>query len=163
MYFEKFPTFFYDFEIDSKKERVTYAITDITRNIRFRRDVLANITVFDSYIISNGETPEMLAEKFYGDPNYHWVIMLANQRYDYRADWLLDTNTLEKYVVEKYTNPYGIHHYEADNLVVSSDYPNAQPVTNFEYEDKINESKRVIKIVSPELLDVVLRNFDEMM
>ena len=151
------------FEIDSKKERVTYAITDITRNIRFRRDVLSNITVFDSYIISNGETPEMLAEKFYGDPNYHWVIMLANQRYDYRADWLLDTDTLEKYVVEKYTNPYGIHHYEANNLVVSSDYPNAQPVTNFEYEDKINESKRVIKIVSPELLDVVLRNFDEMM
>ena len=163
MYFEKFPTFWYDFETDPKKERVTYAITDITRNIRFRRDVLANITVFDSYIISNGETPEMLAEKFYGDPNYHWVIMLANQRYDYRADWLLDTDTLEKYVVEKYTNPYGIHHYEANNLVVSSDYPNAQPVTNFEYEDKINESKRVIKIVSPELLDVVLRNFDEMM
>ena len=36
-------------------------------------------------------------------------------------------------------------------------------ITNFEYEDKINESKRVIKIVAPELLDVVLRNFDEMM
>ena len=50
MYFEKFPTFFYDFEIDSKKERVTYAITDITRNIRFRRDVLSNITVFDSLL-----------------------------------------------------------------------------------------------------------------
>lgn len=162
MYFQKFPKFWYDFETDPKKERVTYAITDITRNIRFRRDVLANITVFDSYIISNGETPEMLAERFYGDPNLHWVIMLANQRFDYRSDWLLDTDTLDKYVADKYDDVWAIHHYEANNLIVSSDYPNAQPVTNYEYEDNINESKRVIKIIDPSLLDVVLRNFAEM-
>ena len=86
----------------------------------------------------------MLAEKFYGDPNYHWVIMLANQRYDYRNDWLLDTDTLERYVTAKYNDPWGIHHYEANNLIVSSNYPNAQPVTNYEYEVRKNDAKRSI-------------------
>jgi hypothetical protein len=162
MYFEKFPTFMYDFEITPGKERVTYAITDITRNIRFRRDVLANITVYDTYDVVSGETPEILAERFYGDPNLHWVVMLANQRYDYRNDWLMDTTALEKYIVEKYDDPYGIHHYESNNLIVSYDYPNAQPVTNWEYEDTINESKRTIKVVSPELLNIVLKNFEDL-
>lgn len=151
----------YDFEITPGKERVTYAITDITRNIRFRRDVLANITVYDTYDVVSGETPEILAERFYGDPNLHWVVMLANQRYDYRNDWLMDTPALEKYIVEKYDDPYAIHHYESNNLVVSFDYPNAQPVTNWEYEDGINESKRTIKVVSPELLNIVLKNFED--
>ena len=152
----------YDFEITPGKERVTYAITDITRNIRFRRDVLANISVYDTYNIVSGETPEILAERFYGDSNLHWVIMLANQRYDYRNDWLMDTPALEKYITEKYDDPYAIHHYEANNLIVSYDYPNAQPVTNWEYEDSINESKRTIKVVSPELLNIVLKNFEDL-
>lgn len=151
----------YDFEITPGKERVTYAITDITRNIRFRRDVLANISVYDTYNVVSGETPEILAERFYGDSNLHWVIMLANQRYDYRNDWLMDTPALEKYITEKYNDPYAIHHYEANNLIVSYDYPNAQPVTNWEYEDNVNESKRTIKVVSPELLNIVLKNFED--
>ena len=30
----------------------------------------------------DGETPEIVAEKVYGNAEYHWIIMLANDIYD---------------------------------------------------------------------------------
>lgn len=165
MYFEDFPSFLYDFEI-TLGNRTTYSITDITRNIRFRRDILANITVYDTYDVLDGETPEIVADKIYGDANLHWVIMLANERFDYRSDWVMTYPTLQNYVSRKYGNDhmYDIHHYETTaGLIVSSDYPMAVAITNMEYEDAVNESKRTIKIVAPELLNIVLKNFKEMM
>lgn len=165
MYFEDFPSFLYDFEL-TPGNRTTYSITDITRNIRFRRDILANITVYDTYDVLDGETPEIVADKIYGDANLHWVLMLANERFDYRSDWVMTAPTLEQYVIRKYGNDhiYDIHHYETTNgLIVSSDYPSAVAITNMEYEDAVNESKRTIKIIAPELLNIVLKNFKEMM
>lgn len=102
MYFEKFPQILYDFEING--DRQVKLITDVTRNIRFRRDVLANVTVFDEYDIVDGETPEIIAEKLYGNPEYHWIIMLANERFDYRSDFPVDQNVLNEVIVSKY-NP----------------------------------------------------------
>jgi hypothetical protein len=44
MYFEEFPNFLYDFDVNGKRKAML--MTDITRNVRFRRDILSNITVF---------------------------------------------------------------------------------------------------------------------
>ena len=82
MYFNKFPSILYDFDIGSKTSVIQ--VKDITRNIRFRRDVLANITIYDEYDVLDGETPEIIAEKVYGNPQYHWIVMLINDVYDYR-------------------------------------------------------------------------------
>lgn len=88
MYFKEFPEFLYDFRY-TPNETKTAIVKDITRNVRFRKEVLENITVFDEYDIVDGETPEIIAEKVYGNPEYHWIIMLANQRYDYLTDFPL--------------------------------------------------------------------------
>jgi hypothetical protein len=102
MYFKEFPKFLYDFKYGNTTK--TSVITDITRNIRFRKEVLENVTLFDEYDIVDGETPEIIAEKIYGDPEYHWIIMLANQKYDYISDFPLDYTSLIKWVAKKY-NP----------------------------------------------------------
>ena len=52
MYFKNFPKFLYDYDI--KGERRAFVVTDITRNVRFRRDVLANISVYDEYDVKIG-------------------------------------------------------------------------------------------------------------
>jgi hypothetical protein len=95
MYFKEFPRFLYDFKKpDGTTE--TQIVRDITRNVRFRKEILENITLFDEYDVMDGETPEIIAEKVYGNPKYHWVIMLANQRYDYINDFPKEETSLAK-------------------------------------------------------------------
>jgi hypothetical protein len=102
MYFKDFPQFLYDFNYGDKIK--TSIVRDITRNIRFRKEILENVTLYDEYDIIDGETPEIISEKFYGTPEYHWVVMLANGKYDYRADFPLPEAVLQKHIADVY-NP----------------------------------------------------------
>jgi hypothetical protein len=102
MYFKEFPKFLYDFQYNGNTK--TSIVTDITRNVRFRKEVLANVGLYDEYDIVDGETPEIIAEKVYGNPEYHWIIMLANERYDYISDFPLDSTSLISHTTQKY-NP----------------------------------------------------------
>ena len=160
MYFNNFDTIFYDYEINGKKELLI--VSDIVKNVRFRKEVLANITTYDEYDIRDGETPEIIAEKIYGNANYHWIIMLANERYNYVEDFPLSVFELENHVKQKYgeDNVYGIHHYQnAEGYIVDSTQPGATSISNYEYEDNLNESKRRIKIISKDLINAILKNF----
>lgn len=160
MYFTNFPKFVYDFDV--KDKRVARIMTDITRNVRFRTSILSNITSYDEYDIVDGETPEIIAEKFYGNANYHWIVMLVNERFDYLNDFPMTYVTLQKHITTKYGvgNEFATHHYEnSRGFVVNSDEEGAYPVSNSEYEERLNESKRRIKMVSPAVIDVILNNF----
>jgi hypothetical protein len=158
MYFNKIPLIYYNFNIGD--EEVLKPMRDITHNVRFRKRVLENITLFDEYDIQDGETPEIIADKVYGSSEYHWVIMLSNQRYDYQTEWPMSESVLRQYISEKYQNPYATRHYvNADGLIVMSDAPGAKPVSYYEYETGLNESKRRIKLISPQLLGQVLSEY----
>lgn len=164
MYFEKFPSMLYDFYINGQT-KVTL-VTDVTRNIRFRRDVLANVTVFDEYDIIDGETPEIIAEKVYGDSQYHWIVMLANERFDYRSDFPLPYVQLSRYVTDKYGvgNEDDVHHYiDSNGYQVNSDFPGATSVSNRQYEEAENEKKRRIKLIPSNVIDTILKNFKDQM
>jgi len=51
------------------------------------------------------------------------------------------------------------HHYEKDNLVVPRGTAGAAKITNLEYEQRVNETKKKIKVIRPELIDDVARQF----
>ena len=158
MYFKEFPQYLYDFKYGD--ELKTSIVKDITRNVRFRKEILENISLYEEYDIQDGDTPEIISEKFYGSPDYHWIIMLLNVKYDYVSDFPLDEYTLTKHISSNYENPHAIHHYvNQDGYIVNSDYPGALPVTCEEIERAENEAKRTIKLISPQLLGVVLRTF----
>lgn len=160
MYFSKFPTIYYDFEINGKT--VLKPMKDITNNVRLRTAILENITLYDEYDIQEGETPEIIAAKIYGNPQYHWVIMLCNQRFNYIEDFPKTQRMLEEYIFAKYEDPYATHHYvDERGFIVSSDIPGAAPVSFYQYEDELNESKRRIKLISPSLLTNILNQFDD--
>lgn len=161
MYFKDFPNFLYDFNYG--KTSKTSVVTDITRNVRFRKQLFSEITYYDEYDIVDGETPEIIAEKIYGNPEYHWIIMLANDRYDYISDFPLPEPQLVKHIKKVYgTTANNIKHYiDARGFIVNSSFPGAVPETFAEYERKINESKRRIKIISPQLVDTILKNFKD--
>jgi hypothetical protein len=146
-----------------KKQTKAYALTDISRNIRFRKEVLSNITTYESYDIMDGETPEIIAEKIYGNAEYHWIIMLANDMYDYRKDFPLTQLQLEKYVSDKYgEDADDVHHYvNEQGFIVNSNTSGAVSISNRQYEESVNESKRRIKIISKNIIGTILNNFKD--
>lgn len=103
MYFKDFPSYLYDFNYGNGVIKTT-VVKDITRNIRFKKEILENIALYDEYDIVDGETPEIISEKIYGTPEYHWVIMLANDKYDYRSDFPVPEPILQKHITSYY-NP----------------------------------------------------------
>lgn len=163
MYFKKFPQFVYEFNIAGKTKAMV--ITDITRNVRFRKEILGNIELYDEYDVKDGDTPEIIAEKIYGTAEYHWIIMLVNERFDYLADFPMSYNNLVKYVEDKYGvgNENDTHHYEnSKGYIVNQDDPDAASVTNMQHEERVNESKRRIKVVAPGLIARVLKQFEDL-
>jgi hypothetical protein len=159
MYFSKFPKIFYEFDIGN--QTVLKPVTDITTNVRFRKQILSNITLYDLYDIKDGETPEILADRVYGSSQYHWVIMLANDRYDYVRDWPMHSDVLDQYIASKYTpQQYDEpHHWEKDGYIVDPDVVGSYPVSNWQHEVRNNDLKRRIKLVNSALVKQVLKDF----
>jgi hypothetical protein len=225
MYFKSFPYTYYSLD-DASTVQV---VTNITTRIALSEEVKNNLGLYDEYDIKDGETPELLADKFYGNPEQHWLILHYNEIIDPRFDWPLDTNNLNRYVASKYANVNAVHHYEDANgnyangnvyLISSSDFSefnvndaitnitnvgtgyinqkisssnvrvtvttggfisgdrikntsntnssanitstvvlSGTPITNYTYEDDINESKRRIKILKASYVDAVVNDF----
>ena len=149
-YFERFPLYAYDLE-DTQNQTL---ITDILRRVNLKGNVAANTLVFDQYNVQDGEQPDIVARKYYGDSELHWIIVTVNNITS-RYDWPLDQVALSDFVNDKYDNPDGIHHYEINatsgdttkKLIVASDTEGALPVTNYEHEETQNDNKRRIRIL----------------
>ena len=167
-YFETFPKLFYD--IDGSGDYKI--VTDILRRFKARKSITDQIVFFDKYEVKDGEKPEQVSHRFYGSVDYHWVVLSINNISDRYYGWPLSMQEFENYIEEKYTNPDGIHHYEItqssgkttslDNshlITVNSDASGASAVSNRTYEDRINENKRLIKILKPIYLDEYVEEF----
>lgn len=175
-YFKGFPVIAYDFPTGVDGKSVSYMVMDITKNVRFRKQILRDITLYDEYDIVDGETPEIIAKKVYGSPFYHWMIMLANERYDYVRDFPLSSSEFEEYIIDKYgsvqsaINTVKYYQNSAGEIVFYNpdtphlNYTGTRTAVNcYDYEVNLNESKRRIKLISPSLLGTVMKNFGELM
>jgi hypothetical protein len=113
-FLDKFPKILYD--IDGKRKTNYTVITNIFFRLGVIKDVMNNITAYYEHLIADGDTPEILAQKVYGDPEAHWIIILANNIVDPQYDWPLNSDQFHKYIIKKYGSlSYAktqIHHYE---------------------------------------------------
>ena len=171
MYFSYFPKGTYDIKNDGNEK----VVTDLMVRVKVRSKVLDESTLYDLYDVPEGETPEITALKHFGNSQYHWVILLTNDITDRYYGWPLTTYEFENYITEKYTNPDGAHHYEitqssgkikgegpsdySHKIIVNSTVPNATVVTNREYEQRIQDQKRQIKLLNAAYLPILLDEF----
>lgn len=113
-FFDKFPKIRYD--IDGKILTKYQITTNIFFRTRIIRSVLSNISIYYEHLVSDGDTPEILAEKVYGDPEAHWIILMANDIIDVQYDWPLGYDAFNKYIIKKYGSIENAkttyHHYE---------------------------------------------------
>ena len=168
-YFSKFPKIPYDIKGDKNQKLVS----DILRRVKLRAKVADVSNLFDKYDVPEGDTPETIALKHFGSTDYHWVILMTNDITDRYYGWPLDFPQLEKFIYDKYTNPDGIHHYEkiqssgpqssSDNshlIECNSDDSDGSSVSNREYEQRLNDNKRQIKLMNPGFLNDFIEEFE---
>lgn len=99
-FFDLFPKLIYDLE------GTRSGSYDVAVNIFVRLGVLKSIkqnsSLYYPYMIQDGDTPEMIADKYYGHPEYHWVVMMMNDVVDPFYDWPLDYARFSSYMSSKY-------------------------------------------------------------
>jgi hypothetical protein len=162
MYFEKFPKIVYSLDGGVSG----FPVTDIFRRVRAQTQELLTAAAYDEYDIKDGETPEIIAHKFYGNSDLHWVILIANDIIDPRWEWPLTSAQLKNYITDKYGtgNEYALKYYVTNDAyedVVHSSYAGSKlSVNNTDYEDQINEAKRKIKIVKAQFLPNFINDFN---
>ena len=166
MYFKQFPTIPYDSEGNGKFKNVK----NLLRRVGVRAKIKTNTSLYDTYDVKNGETPESIAHKLYDDSELHWVILLLNDITDRYHDWPMSEAQFLQFVNDKYNNVDAIHHYEISqssgdtskkiNIGISnSDYPTATMITNFEHEQEQQDIKRKIRLLDPSYLDDFVEEF----
>jgi hypothetical protein len=113
-FLDAFPVVSYD--IRQQRLRSTVLVCNLLYRIGMVKETLANVSAYYLYTIKDYDKPETLADKIYGDPTAHWMIILANDILNPLTDWPRDQRTFNKYIKSKYgsvplsqTTP---HHYE---------------------------------------------------
>ena len=159
-YFKYFPTIRYDVR-GTKNSRSVQLVTDILKRVRKRLDIV-NRAYFEQYFVKDGDTPESLAHQVYGDSTLHWIILYGNYMTNPYYDWPLTYIDLKKFVIKKYgeANINDTHHYEdADGYEVDSTASGATAVTNFVYEETLNDAKRTINVIKSEYTQEIVSEF----
>lgn len=78
------------------------AVTNIIARFGFEKTLKKNSNAFYEYQIQDGDTPEIIADKYYGNVEYHWVVLMFNDIIDPQFDWPLNQNTIMEYIDKKY-------------------------------------------------------------
>tara|TARA_R100001510_G_C7649052_1_gene206432 strand:- start:1437 stop:1961 length:525 start_codon:yes stop_codon:yes gene_type:complete len=161
---------------DAKGDGNYTVMKDLLSRVKLIAPVKKNIVNFDYYNVQDGETPEMIAHKYYGDVNLHWTILVANDIVDYYEEWPMSVQKFEQFMFDKYDNPQGIHHYEitqtsgdttvtvdvgTEEDLVLEDYPTATAISNYTYEDRLQEKRRQIRLISPDFISQFVSEFEK--
>lgn len=96
-FFKYFPKTPYSIQ----NEEVDY-VTNILSKVSFEKDFRDNSVVYYEYLVSDGETPDVIAHKLYGSSERHWIILLLNEILNPQFDWPLSDYSLQKYIDLKY-------------------------------------------------------------
>jgi len=98
-YFNNFPKVDYDLESINKLDYVT----NIVSRFGIDEKLKENSSIYYKYSIEDGETPEILAAKYYDSPEKHWIILAMNNIVDPQFDWPLTYSQLNEYIDVKYS------------------------------------------------------------
>ena len=171
-YFSQFPLINYDITGLQSNYK---AVVNIWRRVKVRSKIINQIANYDRYDVQEGESPEIVSYKVYGDTDLFWIVCLMNDVQNRYYDWPLPEFTFQQFVADKYDNPDGIHHYEitqksgkqsgdvpsdySHKLEVNSTEPGAVSVSNIQYERRIQDDKRQIKLLPPNFVNAFVDEF----
>ena len=194
--------------IHTNDNGVSTIMTNLMARVSIMPEILKNPMVYYKYDIQDGDTPEIVAHKYYDDSYRYWIVLFANKMLDPQWDWPLNSLQFNEYVNDKYGNTLNnLHHYEkvitkttrgtdddqtvTEKFTISGEefvgllyshpfgidpvrtFPlpigfvditiQPTPITNYEYEMNLNESKRNISILNSKYVDQLEKEFQDLM
>ena len=124
------------------------------------RDYIKNYRgiAYQPYVVQDGERPDNVSFKLYGNSRYDWLILLVNDMYSIYDDWPRQCQELERYIIEKYGSISNAsstvkYYYDANKNIIDLTTYNSLPAANrsFEsvlaWEQRMNDRKRIIKVI----------------
>ena len=158
-YFSYFPNNKYAVESDHAGNLTYLEIKDYFHLLRVREDVFAEDTLYTKYFIQNGDRPDQVSYKVYGDESYYWLVLQVNDIVDYYNQWPLSSYELEKFMIKKYGSfekAHETHHWETvetrdasgnlmlpKGLIVAEDFSYAVPFDRDDDDRKISYPREV--------------------
>ena len=191
-YFRQLPNLDYPSLRNDRTSAFDYEIVkNIFKRAVMRDDIYNSVINFEKYSVRGDERPDYVASWFYDDPAMVWVVLTTNNIIVVRDEWPMGNQDFLTYLNGKYTSEElsNIHNYETKlitdsrertiqkaGLYVPSDHSityvdngvvktqsQIKQVTFLEHETNLNDDKRQINILKPQLLDMLLSDISDIM
>ena len=116
-YFRQVPNFDYVNRTSGAHDISNYnTVKNLFKRGKLRPDIIQDLTYFEKYNIIGDDRPDNVANKFYGDPNLDWIVLLSNNITNIQSEWPLPQTSLDEVLLDKYGTydklNAGVHHYE---------------------------------------------------
>ena len=175
-YFSQFPLMAYDVKGDNKFK----LLPNILKRVKLRSGLRSGTFLFDNYDVQDGENPEDIAFKWFGDARYHWIILMTNNITDRYYQWPLSQPQFAEHLTDKYGagSEDAVHHYEktTDSGRTSSNGPsdyshlvecneddgNPAIITNRQYEQRQQDGYRSIRLLNKSYLKSFINEFENL-
>ena len=176
-YFKFLPDIQYISPFESRQSNDEYVLAkNLFKRIKISDDGSGAAFLFNKYVIQEGERPDTVSAKVYGNSNYDWLVIVGAGIINQRDEWPLSSQELYEFSLNKYGNDLtAIKHYRTTEVkdsngrlilpagqVVDQNFTIANPdnplstlnpvegLTNYEYEYELNNEKRTINMIKPE-------------
>ena len=175
-YFDRFPLMAYDVAANGNFK----LLPNILKRVKLRQGIRTGSFLFDKYDVRDGERPEDVAFKLYGDAELHWIVLMVNDITDRYYQWPLSQPQFQEHLTDKYGagNEDATHHFEktTDSGRTTSNGPNDYShlvecneddegfaiITNRQYEQRLQDGYRQIRLLNPQFLDPFVEEFDNL-
>ena len=175
-YFSHFPLMAYDVAGNQNYK----LLPNILKRVKLRTGLASGSFLFDNYDVVTGENPEDVAFKLYGDPELHWVILMTNNITDRYYQWPLTQPQFQEHLADKYGagSEDAVHHYEIPQssgptsgsgpsdyshmVECNSDEDNPSIITNRQYEQRLQDKYRQIRLLDPRYLGAFVEEFESL-
>ena len=138
-YFKHFPNILYQSPLDNKKSTADYIeIKNLFRRTKLKDYLQGNVSIFNKYVIEDGERPDTISELLYGSSQYDFIVVLTAGITNINHQWPLQDFQMYDLALSKYGSEIKmneVHHYETfeikdskgrqilpPNLIVDKDF-----------------------------------------
>ena len=176
-YFRSIPSINYD--IWGTEPRHYQSVTNIMKRVKFKPEVLEDISEYYPYIVKDGERPDIISYIQYDTVAFSYLILLFNDIQDPIFDWPLSTQQFEQYILNKYGSVnsammttkyyYQIIRAEVARTGTSERVPEVKFIvdettynaldqtlrktqTMYDWEDELNNDKKEIRLINPNFI-----------
>ena len=188
-YFNRVPDFEYVSRLPDAKISDYITVKNLFKRGKLREDIFENLAIFTKYQIKGDDRPDTVADEFYGDSDLDWLVLMSNNIINVATEWPMSQSVFDEYLLDKYGSYQGVnaaHHYETTEVktndgivllaagnIVPSDYSFSysednvhyttnpvKEITNYQYEDRLQEKRRNIYLLKPRYLQIALDDLE---